>query len=229
MVGEQNKGRSKEALSFIEKNMANQPICIDCYPYTAGSTVLSADRAASSTRVIVSWSKSLPEYAGQDLDVIAKKLGVSQEEAIRRLSPAGGIYFRLDEADVQTILKHDKVMIGSDGLPHDASPHPRLWGTFPRVLGHYVRDERVLTLEAAVHKMSGMPAARMGLTERGVLREGAFADVAVFDPATVADRATFQAPHQYPVGIPYVIVNGRLAVDGGRYTGVRAGRVLRKP
>jgi N-acyl-D-amino-acid deacylase len=107
-VGPANHGRSQEALSFIEKNMANQPICIDCYPYTAGSTILSADRAASSSRVIVSWSKPLPEYAGQDLDAIAKKMGVDQDTAIQRLSPAGGIYFRLDEADVQTILKHDR-------------------------------------------------------------------------------------------------------------------------
>ena len=94
VVGPENHGRSQEALSFIEKNMATQPICLDCYPYTAGSTILSSDRAASSSRVIVSWSKPMPEYAGQDLDVIAKKLGVSQDEAIRQLSPAGGMEWR---------------------------------------------------------------------------------------------------------------------------------------
>lgn len=116
--------------------MATQAVRLDCYPYTAGSTILSADRAASSTRVIVSWSKSLPEYAGQDFAAIAKTMGVSKEQAVARLNPAGAIYFRMDEADVQRILQFDETMIGSDGLPHDAAPHPRLWGSFPRVLGH---------------------------------------------------------------------------------------------
>jgi N-acyl-D-amino-acid deacylase len=144
---------------------------------------------------------------------------------------ANAIYHVLDEGDVRRILAHPHTAVASDGrlsTPGDGHPHPRAYGTFPRVLGHYVREERVLTLEAAVHKMSGMPAARMGLTDRGVLREGAHADLAIFDPATVADRATFQAPHQYPAGIPFVIVNGRVVVDGGRYTGTRAGRVLRR-
>jgi dihydroorotase/N-acyl-D-amino-acid deacylase len=97
------------------------------------------------------------------------------------------------------------------------------------VIGHYVRDERVLTLEQAIHKMTGMPAARLGVRDRGLLRVGAFADLVVFDPATVADRATFTEPHQYPVGIEYVIVNGKLAVDSGGFSDVRAGRVLRRP
>lgn len=226
VVGENNKGRSKEALSFIEKNMANQPICIDCYPYTAGSTVLSADRAASSSRVIVSWSKSLPEYAGQDLDVIARKLGVSQEEAIRRLNPAGGIYFRLDEADVQTILKHDKVMIGSDGLPHDASPHPRLWGSFPRVLGHYGRLLGLFPLEMAIYKMTGLTAKNFGLKDRGVLREGAYADITLFDEATVDEAATYEKPIAPARGIDRVIVNGVVVWGGGKPTGAHPGRVL---
>jgi N-acyl-D-amino-acid deacylase len=166
---------------FIEKNMASQPICIDCYP-TRRTDDPAGDRAASSSRVIVSWSKTLPEYAGQDLDAIARKLGVDQEEAIRRLSPAGGIYFRLDEADVQRILKHDKVMIGPDGLPHDASPHPRLWGSFPRVLGHYGRLLGLFPLETAIYKMTGLTAKNFGLKDRGVLREGAFADLTCSTP-----------------------------------------------
>jgi len=226
VVGEANKGRSQEALSFIEKNMANQPICIDCYPYTAGSTILSADRAASSSRVIVSWSKTLPEYAGQDLDAIARKMGVDQDEAIRRLSPAGGIYFRLDEADVQRILKHDKVMIGSDGLPHDASPHPRLWGSFPRVLGHYGRLLGLFPLETAVYKMTGLTAKNFGLKDRGVLKEGAFADLALFDADTVDAAATYESPIAPARGIDTVIVNGTMVWHGGAPTGARPGRVL---
>ena len=226
VVGPANHGRSQEALSFIEKNMANQPICIDCYPYTAGSTILSADRAASSSRVIVSWSKPLPQYAGQNLDAIAAKMGVDQDEAIRRLSPAGGIYFRLDEADVQTILKHDQVMIGSDGLPHDASPHPRLWGSFPRVLGHYGRLLGLFPLETAVYKMTGLTAKNFGLKDRGVLREGAFADLTLFDAETVDSAATYEDPIAPARGIETVIVNGAVVWQGGRATGARPGRVL---
>jgi dihydroorotase/N-acyl-D-amino-acid deacylase len=145
---------------------------------------------------------------------------------------ANAIYHVLDEADVKRIMAHPQTMVASDGRlsqPGDGHPHPRAYGTFPRVLGRYVRDEHVLTLEQAIHKMTGMPAARLGLSERGMLRVGAFADVVVFDPATIADKATFTEPHQYPVGIDYVIVNGKLAVDGGRFVDVRAGRVLRRP
>src|SRR5260221_3472067 len=184
VVGEANRGRSAEAVSFIERNMATQSICMGCYPYTAGCSVLSGDRAASSSRVIVSWSKALPEYAGQDLDAIARKMGVSQEEAIRRLSPAGGIYFRLDEADVQRILKHGKTMIGSDGLPHDASPHPRLWGTFPRVLGHYGRSLGLFSLETAVHKMTGLTAGEFGRQGRGRPMARAVADLELVHAGT---------------------------------------------
>ena len=226
VVGEANRGRSQEALSLIEKNMASQPICMDCYPYTAGSTILSADRAASSSRVIVSWSKALPQYAGQNLDAIAAQMGVDQEEAIRRLSPAGGIYFRLDEADVQRILKHDKVMIGSDGLPHDASPHPRLWGSFPRVLGHYSRLLGLFPLETAVYKMTGLTARNFGLKDRGVLKEGAFADLTLFDADTVDSAATYEAPIAPARGIDTVIVNGAVVWQDGRSTSARPGRVL---
>jgi N-acyl-D-amino-acid deacylase len=174
----------------------------------------------------VSWSKTLPEYAGQDLDAIARKMGVSEAEAIRRLLPAGGIYFRLDEADVQRILRHDKVMIGSDGLPHDASPHPRLWGTFPRVLGHYSRDLGLFPLETAVHKMTGLTAATFGLADRGVIREGAFADLTLFDADQVAEAATFARPIQAARGIHSVFVNGEAVWSEGGPTGKRPGRRL---
>jgi len=128
-------------------------------------------------------------------------------------------------------MKHPQTMIASDGRltqPGEGHPHPRWYGTFPRVLGVYVREKHLLGLEEAVHKMSGMPAKRMGLSERGQVREGWYADLVVFDPATVKDMATFEKPHQYPVGIPWVIVNGRVTVDDGAYKDVRAGRVLRK-
>jgi N-acyl-D-amino-acid deacylase len=226
VVGAPNHGRSAEALAFIEENMARQPICMDCYPYTAGSTVLSAHRAASSSRTIVSWSKPLPQYAGHDLDDVARERAVSREEAIARLLPAGGIYFRLDENDVQRILRHDKVMIGSDGLPHDASPHPRLWGTFPRVLGHYGRHLGLFPLEKAVYKMTGLTAKNFGLEDRGVLREGAHADLVLFDADIVAEAATYEAPMAPARGIHATIVNGEVVWRDGRATGARPGRVL---
>ena len=144
---------------------------------------------------------------------------------------ANAIYHVLDEADVRRIMRHPQVMIASDGrlsTPGDGHPHPRAYGTFPRVLGHYVRDEHVLTLEQGVHKMTGMPAARLGLRDRGVLRDGAAADVVVFDAARIADRATFAEPHQYAVGIDAVLVNGVPAILGGSFLDARPGRVLKR-
>lgn len=229
VIGQKNYGRSAETLEFIEKSMAKQPICLDCYPYAAGSTVLSWSRAVTSARVIVTWSKKLPEYAGQDLDKIAEKLGVSQEEAIEKLLPAGAIYFRMDEQDVQKILQFGPTMIGSDGLPHDASPHPRLWATFPRVLGHYRRGLGLFSLETAVHKMTGLTAHNFGLTDRGVLKEGAFADLTLFDEETVDAAATYENPIALSHGIAAVIVNGEVVWRDGRATGTRPGRVLSRP
>ena len=151
-------------------------------------------------------------------------------EAVQRGSVTA-IYHVLDEGDIVRIMQHPQTMIASDGRlvqPGEGHPHPRWYGTFPRVLGEYVREKRVLTLEQAVRKMTAMPAARLGLTDRGRIAEGMHADLVVFDPATVQDRATFTDPHQYPAGVPYVLVNGRLAVDQERFTDVRAGTVLRR-
>jgi N-acyl-D-amino-acid deacylase len=187
---------------------------------------LSADRAASSTRVIVTWSKSLPEHAGRDLADIASKMGVSEAEAVARLNPAGAIYFRMDEADVQRILQFDETMIGSDGLPHDAAPHPRLWGSFPRVLGHYGRGLGLFPLEKAVHKMTGLTAKNFGLKDRGVLKEGAYADLTLFDADTVDAAATYEAPIAVARGIEAVIVNGAIVWRHGLSTGAHPGRVL---
>jgi N-acyl-D-aspartate/D-glutamate deacylase len=139
------------------------------------------------------------------------------------------IYHVLDEGDVKRIMASPFSMVASDGRlsqPGDGHPHPRAYGTFPRVLGEYVRVEGVLTLPQAIHKMTQMPADRLGLSDRGVLRVGAIADVVVFDASTVKDASTFTEPHQYPVGIETVIVNGTVAVDGGVPTGARAGRVV---
>ena len=141
------------------------------------------------------------------------------------------IYHVLDEGDVARIMAHPMTMVASDGrlsTPGDGHPHPRAYGTFPRVLGEYVRTQGVLTLPQAIHKMTALPARRIGLVDRGVLRVGAYADVVVFDAATVRDASTFTEPHQYPVGIETVLVNGQVVVEKGTATGVRAGRVLKR-
>lgn len=141
----------------------------------------------------------------------------------------GVILHSYDEADVERLLQSPYGMIGSDGrlTPFGSgSPHPRAYGTYPRILGRYVRERGTITLEEAVRKMTSFPANRLGLKDRGILREGLAADIAVFDPATTTDRATFTNPHQYSEGMRYVLVNGQLVIDGGRHTGARPGRAL---
>jgi N-acyl-D-amino-acid deacylase len=224
--GKANHGRSQQTLPFIAQHMRDQPIGLDCYPYSASSTVLSAERVATASRVLVTWSKPCPEHAGKELTAVAKQMGVTQQEAVARLLPAGGIYFSMDERDVQRILAFEPTMIGSDGLPHDAFPHPRLWGTFPRVLGHYSRKLGLFSLEQAVHKMTGLTARTFGLEGRGVLRSGAFADITLFDAATVDEVATFENPLALSKGIDAVVVNGSVAWRDGGPTGARSGRVL---
>ena len=143
-----------------------------------------------------------------------------------------GIFHAINEDDLQRILRHPATMIGSDGevpIFGQASPHPRSYGTFVRVLGRYVRELKVITLEDAVRKMSAYPAQRTGLADRGVLREGLKADVVVFDPSTIRDRATFEQPHQYGEGVSVVVVNGQVAFEDGKMTSARPGRVLYGP
>jgi len=228
VVGTANYGRSQETLACISEHMRHQAIGLDCYPYHASSTVLSAGRTTVATRVLVTWSKPYPEHAGKDLDEVARQMGLPQSEAIARLLPAGAIYFSMDEADVQRILAYEHTMVGSDGLPHDAFPHPRLWATFPRVLGHYSRELRLFPLEQAVHKMTGLTARTFGLEGRGVIRPGAHADITVFDPATVDEAATFERPIALSPGIETVIVNGEIVWREGKPTGARPGQVLRR-
>jgi N-acyl-D-amino-acid deacylase len=225
-VGTRTHGRSPETLALIDRVKRTQPVALDCYPYIASSTVLRYDRLEQSSRILITWSKPHPELSGLDLDEVARRLGLSKADAVERIKPAGAIYFMLDERDVQRILQYDDTMIGSDGLPHDAKPHPRLWGTFPRVLGHYCRDLQLFPLETAVHKMSGLTASRFGLDGRGVLKKGAHADITLFDEATVIDRADFEHSTRPAAGIDTVIVNGVAVWREGRPTGERPGRVL---
>jgi N-acyl-D-amino-acid deacylase len=181
-----------------------------------------------------------PDLNGKTLADWAKQRGLAPTpengaDLVIEAQLKGGasmIYHVLDEADVQRILRHPQAMIGSDGrlarMGDASSPHPRAYGTFPRVLGRYARDLKLFPLETAVYKMTGQSAARLKLRERGLLREGHFADVVVFDAATVADRSTFERPHQYSVGIEHVFVNGVPTVANGSFTDARAGRVLKR-
>ncbi|HEX9450585.1 MAG TPA: D-aminoacylase [Burkholderiales bacterium] len=228
VVGSKSHGRSRETLPRIAEAMRGQPVCLDCYPYMASSTMLSYARTLICSRVIVSSSRPYPHFAGMDLDEVVKKMGLPAEEAIAKLQPASAIYFSMDEADVQRILSFEHTMVGSDGLPHDIAPHPRLWGCFPRVLGHYSRDLKLFPLETAVRKMTGLTAKTFGLKDRGFLREGAYADITVFDPMTVAETATWEKPIQSARGIDATIVNGAIVWRNGRPTGARSGRVLKR-
>ncbi len=203
--------------------------------------LLRTDRGGGDTRRVqfgsVSWDRSLEGKTLHDW-AVRRGVGPSLEAAAKLViegelnGGASMVYHIIDEGDVRRIMQHPQSMVASDGRltdPGEGVPHPRAYGTFPRVLGHYVRDEKVLTLETAIRKMTGMPAARMGLAgERGCLAVGCFADITVFDANTVGSPATFTEPHQYAVGIPFVIVNGVVTVDGGRFTAARGGRVLRR-
>ncbi len=181
-----------------------------------------------------------PSLAGKTIADLLKTAGqpltqVATADMVIELQLKGGcsaIFHAYDEPDVERFLQSPFGMIGSDGSLTrlgDGAPHPRAFGTYPRVLGHYVRERKVLSLEEAVRKMTSFPAARLGLQDRGLLRVGLAADVTVFDPATIADRSTFTDPHHYSVGVRHVVVNGRLTVKDGVHLGTRAGRVLRGP
>ena len=227
--GRSNFGRSKETLACFDKRLSghHHGIAFDVYPYIASSTVLKDDSIQVAERVLITWSKARPELAGRELSDIAEELNCDIYEAAAQLQPAGAIYFAMSEEDVQRILKHPRAMIGSDGLPHDEHPHPRLWGTFPRVLGHYCRDLKLFPLEEAVRRMTGFSAETFGLKNRGELREDFFADVTIFDEDNVLDAADFECPTRPAKGIEYVLVNGRAVWENGTATGNRPGRALR--
>ena len=228
VLGRENFGRSVETLAYLDKVVAAQPVAIDAYPYAASSTMLRMDRVRQSERVLITWSKAMPSAAGSTLATVQDQLGVSQEEAVARLSPAGAVYFSMSEEDVRRILSWPRTMIGSDGIALDASPHPRLWGTFPRFLGHYSRDLGLMPFEQAIHRMTGLAAETFGLKNRGQIQEGYFADLVVLDRATVADVATFESPTVPSAGIEHVYVNGRLTWSKGATCANRPGRVLKR-
>lgn len=227
-AGPANWGRSVQTLAFIADRQRRHSIGLDAYPYIAGSTILDPAYVDGVIRIMISWSVSHPDMAGRDLSDIAARWGVDQRTAAERLLPAGAVYFQMSEADVRRILAYPHTMIGSDGLPHDTHPHPRLWGAFTRVLGHYCRDERLFHLAEAVRRMTTLSADTFGLKRRGRIAAGCAADLVAFDAATVRDVATFDDPQRPSIGIRHVWVNGRAALAHGRSTGMRAGVALHR-
>jgi len=225
-AGVRNWGRAAELLGLIDAAREKQSVHLDCYPYTAGSTVIRPDLADGEVEILINWSTPHPEVAGRTLKSIAEAWGMTQAHAAEQLMPGGASYFQMREEDMRQIMQHHCCMIGSDGLPHDSLPHPRLWGTFPRVLGHYARDLKVLSLETAVHKMSGLSAATFRLLDRGRIAAGMKADITVFNPATIIDRATYDNPAQLAEGVVHVFVNGTLAWSEQAATATRSGRFL---
>lgn len=227
-AGAGNWGRSGEVLQKIERAAGHHPVGCDCYPYSASSSTLDLQQVTSDFDIIITWSDPHPEQGGKKLAEIAAEWQVSLLDAAKKLQPAGAVYHGMSEQDVQKILAHPLTMVGSDGLPVDPLPHPRLWGAFPRVLGHYSRDLKLFSLPEAVRKMTRMSADRFGLDDRGRIAIGAAADLVLFDPQQVKDSATFSQPQQLAEGIHSVWVNGVLSYQNKKITGQRAGKFLER-
>lgn len=227
-----NWGKSERTIANIDAARAQgSQVAMDIYPYSGSSTILIPERAYLIERIKITWSTPHPECNGMYLADIAVQWDCDKEEAARRLLPAGAIYFAMDEQEVQRIFQHPCCMVGSDGLPNDSNPHPRLWGTFTRILGRYVREDRLLSVEQAVRKITSLPASVYGLVERGQIRPGYWADLVVFDPDTIIDRATWDEPTLPSEGIEMVAVNGQIVFPppGPAQTpSTRPGQVLRR-
>ncbi|MFT4925828.1 MAG: N-acyl-D-aspartate/D-glutamate deacylase [Phenylobacterium sp.] len=223
-AGTANWGRSTEILAHL----AAADVPCDCYPYSASSSTLDLAQVTDEFEIFITWSDPHPQVAGQPLQQIADLWQMSLIDAAKKLQPAGAVYHCMDNNDVEAILRHDNSMIGSDGLPCDPHPHPRLWGTFPRVLGHYARDKQLFSLAQAVHKMTGASADTFTLNKRGYIRPDYFADLVLFDPLTVNDEADYLNPTAPARGIVQVWVNGQLSFErqsSAKMT--RAGRFLK--
>ena len=225
-AGPSNYGKSTETLDLIKIAQQTHRVALDVYPYTASSTSLLPRFIRNAEKVLIAYSDPYPEFASKTLSEVADQWGCELNEAAERLYPAGAIYFQMDEDDLRRILAFPSTMVGSDGLPSMTHPHPRLWGTFPRVLGRYVRDQKLLSLEQAIHKMTGLSAKTFNLAKRGFIRKGYYADLVLFDPKTIKDTATFEHPEKPARGISKVLVNGKVVWADSASTGQRSGMFL---
>ncbi len=240
-AGKRNWGKVGQSLELVERaRAAGQKVTLDIYPYTAGSgrmiEYFRLDRIDRDYAEVIRIANcpAFPEFEGRMVKDIAAERGEDIADTVRLIltAPKGDrticIHFIIDEADIETNLRHPGMMIGSDGIPTlKGKPHPRLFGTFPRVLGDYVRKRGVLTLEDAVARMTSISADTFGLKDRGRVAPGLHADLVVFDPETIIDTATYDEPKQTPVGVPLVVVNGKVAWRDGAHAGSGSGQMLR--
>ena len=240
-AGRRNWGKVGSSLAKIDAAIAaGQTVTLDVYPYTAGSgrmvEYFNLDRIDPELAEVIRIAScpAFREFEGRMVRDIAAERALDPTEVVRLILTAPGgdrticIQFIIDEADVETNLRHADMMVGSDGIPElRGKPHPRLFGTFPRVLGEYVRRRQVLGLEEAVRRMTSVAADTFGLSQRGRIQEGRHADLVLFDPATVSDLATYDEPKREPAGVALVVVNGEVAFRDGGQTEARAGQMLR--
>jgi N-acyl-D-amino-acid deacylase len=237
-------GLVKESLALIEAAQARgESVHADQYPYTAGSTSLGAvfrdgafggpGRETPPLNIVIASATGRSEWEGHSIAAIAVAMGCDPPTAATQILKAVPsttvVLHTMSEDDVRTIMRHKSTMIGSDGLPTlEGKPHPRLYGSFARVLGRYAREEKLFPMTEAIHRMTGFSAKKFGLQDRGELKPGKAADLVLFDPKMVTDAGTFEDPHRPPVGIKAVYTNGKLTVNDGKPTPARAGLVLRR-
>ena len=236
--------RSLERIEAAQRRGLN--VHADQYPYTAGSTILSAVAAdgrlggagggvgrMTPDNVLIASTKDHPAWEGQSIAAMMEQFGQPLDVTVNRLlqeEPGATVVLHMmSEDDVRTVMRHPSTMIGSDGIPTlEGKPHPRLYGTFARVLGHYARDLGILSLADAVWRMTGFPARKFGLRDRGLIEVGRFADLVLFDPASVIDVGTYEDPKRPPAGIRLVMVNGQVVSRDGVGTAARPGKALRR-
>jgi N-acyl-D-amino-acid deacylase len=236
--GRANWGKVRDSLALIDES--GEDVTLDFYPYTASSGPM-AEYVTPET-ITRDWADRnrfgncppFPDYQGRGVSAVAADEGITVGElAARILAAPGGrrtisIGFGMSEEDLLTNVQYPQMMIGSDGIPDlDGLPHPRLFGTFPRIFAEYVRGQGVISVPEAVRRMTSLPAARFGLAGRGSLTTGAHADLVVFDPAVIRDVATYEDPKREPEGVHWVVINGQLVYDRGRHSGARPGQLLR--
>jgi N-acyl-D-amino-acid deacylase len=246
--GRESWGKVRESIKLIEAAQARgQSVHADQYPYTAGSTSLNAvlvngafaDDLESGIGgvlpedVVIASAPDYPQWEGRSIAQLCETLNLPPREASERIvdqCPGTTVVMHMmSEEDVQLVLRHPSTIIGSDGLPTlDGKPHPRLYNTFARVLGHYSRDLKLFDLQTAIYRMTGFAADKFALRDRGRVVEGAYADLVLFDADAIIDKGTFENPNQYPVGISDVFVNGLAAVRDSELTKEFAGRVIRR-
>lgn len=240
-AGKPNWGKVKDSLAYVDQALARgQRVTLDVYPYTAGSgrmiEYFNLDNPNRDFAEVIRIAScpAFREFEGMMLVDIAALRGIDITEAVQLILRAPGgdkticIHFIIDEADIETNLSHADMMVGSDGIPDlRGKPHPRLFGTFPRVLGRYVRERKVLGLAEAIRRMTSLSAHTFGLEHRGTIREGYWADLVLFDADTVQDTATYDEPQVEPAGILNVVVNGEVAFDQGLHLAAGSGKMLR--